>query len=74
MTDGGKDCKLGERMWGGVPGSTEFTRVCAKVVVEGEFDGGKTDPEEVECELGGLIMTEYLREAATHGWVIGAIN
>ena len=58
----------------GGTGSTELARVCAKVVAEGEFDGGETDPEEVECELGGLIMTEYLRKAAMHGWVIGVIN
>ena len=45
-----------------------------KVVAKGDFDGGVMDPEEVECELGGMVMTEFLREATTHGWVIGAIN
>ena len=60
----------GERGCWGVPGSIGFAKVCAKVVAEGEFDGGVVDSKEVECELGGRVMTEFLREAATHGWVV----
>ena len=57
-----------------MPGSIGFAKVCAKVVAEGELDGGVVDSEEVECELGGMVMMEFLREAMTHGWVIGTIN
>ena len=55
-----------------MPGSAEFVRVCEKVVAEGKFKGGETEPEEAECELWGVIITAYFREAERHGWVIEA--
>ena len=69
------DMPKGAMMWKlMMPGSAEFVTVCEKVVVEGEFNGGVVDLEEVECELGGLVMMEFLREAKMHDWVIEAIN
>ena len=63
-----------ERGFRGVLSNMGFAKVCAKVVAEGGFEDGLVDAEDVECELGGLVMTEFLREATTHGWIIEAIN